>query len=162
MAKPGLTKKSDAACVVGLESFTMSRPIKRLILTSTVNNWKDYVKQSRESDQNWSIAKASSSRQRQALLIFDDPFKLKEIGWEVLMHPPYSLDLAPSDYYLFRSLQNSLSGVKLISKEACENHLSQFFAQKSQKFYSNGIMVLSQKWQKMVKKWHIFDLINFI
>jgi len=58
----------------------------------------------------------------------------------------YSPDLAP-DYHLFRSLQNSLNEVKLTSKEACENHLSQFFARKSQKFYSHGIMVLSQKWQ---------------
>ncbi|KAG5316751.1 SETMR methyltransferase, partial [Acromyrmex insinuator] len=24
--------------------------------------------------------------------------KLRELGWEVLMHPPYSPDLAPSDY----------------------------------------------------------------
>jgi len=48
------------------------------------------------------------------------------------MHPSYSLDLAPSDYHLFRSLQNSLNDVKLISKKAC---------QKSQKFYSDGILV---------------------
>ncbi|GFY21320.1 histone-lysine N-methyltransferase SETMAR [Trichonephila clavipes] len=38
--------------------------------------------------------------------------KLKELEWEVLMHPPYSPDLAPSDYHLFRSLQNFLSGKK--------------------------------------------------
>jgi len=37
------------------------------------------------------------------------------------MHPTYSPDIAPSDYHLFRSLQNSLNGVKLASKEACEN-----------------------------------------
>jgi len=53
--------------------------------------------------------------------------KLRELGWEVLMHPPYSPDI---DYHLFRSLQNSLNGVKLASKEACENHLKQFFDQK--------------------------------
>ena len=29
--------------------------------------------------------------------------KLLELGWEVILHPPYSPDLAPSDYYLFRS-----------------------------------------------------------
>jgi len=44
--------------------------------------------------------------------------KLRELGWEVLMHPLYSPDIASSDYHLFRSLQNSLNGVKLASKEA--------------------------------------------
>jgi len=27
--------------------------------------------------------------------------KLMELGWELMLHPPYSPDLAPSDYYLF-------------------------------------------------------------
>ncbi|GFT73725.1 hypothetical protein TNCV_631071 [Trichonephila clavipes] len=30
--------------------------------------------------------------------------KLNVLEWEVLGHPPYSPDIAPSDYYLFRSL----------------------------------------------------------
>ena len=75
---------------------------------------------------------------------------LREFGWEALMHPPYSLDLAPSNYYLFQSLKNSLNGVKLALKEAGENHLVQFLAQKSQKFYSDGIMILPEKWQKVI------------
>ncbi|KAL9919300.1 histone-lysine N-methyltransferase SETMAR-like [Glossina fuscipes] len=77
--------------------------------------------------------------------------KLGENGWEILMHPQYSPDLAPSDYHLFPSLQSSLNGVKLASKEACENHLAQFFDQKPPKFYSDGIMVLPQKWQKVIE-----------
>ena len=48
--------------------------------------------------------------------------KLRELGWEVLMDPPYSPDLGASDYHLFQSLKNSLNGVKLVPKEACENH----------------------------------------
>ncbi|KAG5344451.1 SETMR methyltransferase, partial [Acromyrmex charruanus] len=31
--------------------------------------------------------------------------KLQELGWEVLMHPPYNPDIVPSDYHLFRSLK---------------------------------------------------------
>ncbi|GFS87632.1 histone-lysine N-methyltransferase SETMAR [Trichonephila clavipes] len=46
--------------------------------------------------------------------------KLWKPGWEVLMHPPYSLDLAPSDYHLFLALQNFLSDKKLGSREDCE------------------------------------------
>ena len=37
--------------------------------------------------------------------------KLRELGWEVLMHPPYSPDLAPSDYHLVRSLKISQIGL---------------------------------------------------
>ncbi|XP_026825471.1 histone-lysine N-methyltransferase SETMAR-like [Ooceraea biroi] len=38
--------------------------------------------------------------------------KIGELNWELLEHPPYSPDLAPSDYHLFRSLQNFLNGKK--------------------------------------------------
>jgi len=55
---------------------------------------------------------------------------------------------------LFLCLQSGftflpLNTVKLISKETCENHLSQFFARKSQKFSDE---ILPQKWQKVVEQ----------
>ena len=49
--------------------------------------------------------------------------KLTELGWKVLTHPPCSPDLAPSDYHLFRALQNSLDGKKLADRDAAETHL---------------------------------------
>ena len=39
--------------------------------------------------------------------------KLSEFGWEFLMHPPYSPDLASSDSQLVLYLQNSLNGKTL-------------------------------------------------
>ncbi|CAH2095448.1 unnamed protein product [Euphydryas editha] len=34
---------------------------------------------------------------------------LKTLDWKVLPHPPYSPDIAPSDYHLFRLMANALS-----------------------------------------------------
>ena len=39
--------------------------------------------------------------------------KLLQLGWEIPIHPLYSPDIAPSDFHLFRSLQNSLNGKKI-------------------------------------------------
>ena len=66
------------------------------------------------------------------------------------MHPPYSPDLAPSDYHLFRALQNSLDGKKLADRDAAETHLGMFFNNKPQKFYIDGIMKLPEKWQNVI------------
>ena len=76
--------------------------------------------------------------------------KLLPLGWEVLIHPPYSPAIAPLDCHLFRSLQNSLNGKNFNSLEDCKRHLEQFFAQKDKKFWEGGIMKVPEKWQKVV------------
>ncbi|GFW63112.1 histone-lysine N-methyltransferase SETMAR [Trichonephila clavipes] len=68
--------------------------------------------------------------------------KLWGLGWEVLIHPPYSPNLAPSDYHLFHALQNFLSDRKLGSREDCENRLLDDFAIKDQDFYDGRVMKL--------------------
>ncbi|GFX50619.1 histone-lysine N-methyltransferase SETMAR [Trichonephila clavipes] len=75
---------------------------------------------------------------------------LLQLEWDTMPHPPYSPDLAPSDYYLFRSLQNFLDGKTFTSNEEVKNHLDQFFASKDQKFYERGIMLLPEIWQKVL------------
>lgn len=76
---------------------------------------------------------------------------LLQLGWEKLQHPPYSPDLSPSDYHLFRCLQDSLKGEKFDSNEAIKRYLEQFFVNKDRKFYEAGIMELSNRWQKVVE-----------
>lgn len=78
--------------------------------------------------------------------------KIRDLGWEVLLHPSYSPDLSPSDYHLFRSLQNTLGNTQLASREICENWLSEFFANRDEDFYERGIMRLPSKWQQVVEQ----------
>ncbi|CAK9828058.1 Mariner Mos1 transposase [Anthophora retusa] len=76
---------------------------------------------------------------------------MKEFKWEVLQHPPYSPHLAPSDFHLFRSLQNNLNGKNFGSVEAIKNYLQTFFAEKPRSFYEKGIYELVKRWQTVVE-----------
>lgn len=72
--------------------------------------------------------------------------KINELGWEVLPHPPYSPDLAPSDYHLFRSLSNHLMNKKYDDFNHLKNDISSFFSKKTPDFYANGINDLPVRW----------------
>lgn len=76
--------------------------------------------------------------------------KLNALGWEVLSHPPYSPDIAPSDYYLFRSLQNYLTGKKFKSFESVSKAVADYFNSKDENFYKTGIHRLPERWQQVV------------
>ncbi|GFV50552.1 histone-lysine N-methyltransferase SETMAR [Trichonephila clavipes] len=84
--------------------------------------------------------------------------KIWELGWEILMHPPYSPDLAPSDYYLFLALQNFLSGKKLGSREDWENRLLEFMSNKDQDFYERHYETTFKMAINYTTKRWIFDL----
>ena len=80
--------------------------------------------------------------------------KLLRLGWEMMLHPPYSYspDLVPLDYFLFRSLQNSLNVKTFNDDGAVKSHMVQFFADKDQKFHQRGIMKLPERWQKVIEQ----------
>lgn len=75
---------------------------------------------------------------------------LNTIGWDVLPHAPYSPDLAPSDYHLFRSMQHGLSEQHFTSYEEVKNWLSGWLASKDEQFYWRGIYLLPEKWEKVI------------
>jgi [histone H3]-lysine36 N-dimethyltransferase SETMAR len=65
-------------------------------------------------------------------------------GWDILSYPPYPPDLAPFNYYLFRSLQKILHGKTFTSNEEVKHHMDQFFVRKERKFYERGIILLPE------------------
>jgi [histone H3]-lysine36 N-dimethyltransferase SETMAR len=76
--------------------------------------------------------------------------KLLELGWTTLVHPPYSPDLAPSDYHLFRSLNNHLMEKRFDDQTALESELASFFDSQPRAFYEKGIMSLPDRWQQVI------------
>ena len=76
--------------------------------------------------------------------------KLQDLGWTVLPHPPYSPDLAPTDYHLFLSLSDYMRDKQFDDEEHLKTELSTFFSSRSPDFFSRGIMMLPSKWQQVV------------
>ena len=76
--------------------------------------------------------------------------KLEEFGWEVLPHPPYSPDLAPSDYHLFRSLRNHLVKKQFDDQAQLKSDLENFFSSLSRKFFEDGILDLPNRWEYVI------------
>ena len=75
---------------------------------------------------------------------------LENSGWEVSPHPPYSPDLAPSDYHLLRSMQNALTGIRFTSEHSIKNWLNSFLAAKPAQFFRDGIHKLPERWEKVI------------
>jgi len=74
-----------------------------------------------------------------------------EFSWDVFHHPPYSPDLALSDFHLFRSLQNGVNGKYYQSLEDIKFHLIEFFQSKEKTFWMNEIIKFHELWAKVIK-----------
>ena len=75
---------------------------------------------------------------------------LDALNWELLPHPPYSPDLAPSDYHLFASMGHALSEQHFANYEDVKNWLKEWFDSKLEKFFWDGIHNLPERWAKCV------------
>ena len=76
--------------------------------------------------------------------------KLEELKLEVLPHPPYSPDLAPTDFHFFRNLSNFLVGKKFDSLLGVENAFQDLVESCSPSFFTSGFEQLPLKWQKCI------------
>lgn len=75
---------------------------------------------------------------------------IERLGWEVLPHPAYSPDLAPSDYHLFRSMQHFFREKSYSDFENLRKDTIQFFEQKPASFFEKGIQSLPEKWEMVI------------
>ncbi|KAG5305955.1 MOS1T transposase, partial [Pseudoatta argentina] len=75
---------------------------------------------------------------------------LETLKWEVLPHPPYSPDIAPSNFHLFRSMAQGLADRRFHSYEVAQKWIDSWRASKDMSFFRRGIHVLPERWEKVV------------
>ncbi|CAO4383418.1 unnamed protein product [Caenorhabditis nigoni] len=69
---------------------------------------------------------------------------------QVLLCPSYIANLALTNYYHIRFLQNLLADEKVHYRKGIKKFLEPFFASKSPEFYANGIAQLPLRWQEVI------------
>jgi histone-lysine N-methyltransferase SETMAR len=76
--------------------------------------------------------------------------KLTSLGFTLVPHPPYSPDLAPSDFYLFSPLKRHLSGKCFENEAEISAELEEWFARKPTDFFREGIHKLPDRWRRCI------------
>ena len=72
-----------------------------------------------------------------------------DCGFELVDHPPYSPDLAPSYYFLFPNIMKKhLAGKQYQTDDKCA--VEEFFKNQDESFYPMGIQALQHRWKKCV------------
>ena len=76
--------------------------------------------------------------------------KLETFGWNIIPHPPYSPDTAPTDFHLFRSMRHFLNAKEFENDEEVKSAIFTFFASKPQSFFQNAISARVKRWHYIV------------
>ena len=68
-----------------------------------------------------------------------------------LPHPPYSPDLAPSDFYLFGHLKRFLKGKHFVNIDALRDATEDFFSSCTPEFFEKAFDDLIRRWKKCIE-----------
>ncbi|GBM40257.1 hypothetical protein AVEN_201151-1 [Araneus ventricosus] len=68
--------------------------------------------------------------------------------WNVLGHPPYSLDLAPSDFYVFEQSEKHLAGCHFRTDDEVQEAVVKWFRDLDSDFFCAGFDRLVYRWHK--------------
>ena len=78
--------------------------------------------------------------------------QLQQFGWNIITHPPYSPDLAPSDYHLFPKLKEHLSGKRFNNDDEVKAEVRSFLNSMEVNWYDMGIQKLPLRLQKCIDR----------
>lgn len=73
---------------------------------------------------------------------------LEKFKWDVFVHPPYSPDLAPSDFHLFPYMKRWLASQRFTSDVALQNAVTGWLRSQAADFFKDGISKTVKRYDK--------------
>ena len=75
---------------------------------------------------------------------------VEQKGYELIPHPAFSPDQAPSDFFLFPNLKKDIHGLHFWSDEEVVTAVEEWVNGKDPDFFSSGLMALEHRWSKCI------------
>lgn len=73
---------------------------------------------------------------------------LAKFKWDIFDHPPYSSDLAPSDYYPFPKLKLNLGGQHFNNDDDLKQVINSWFRKQDTEFFKDNLKKLHDRYIK--------------
>lgn len=113
-----------------------------------LRNLRDSIKQNRRGKLSAGVLLLHDNAPVHRARISQAAFQ--QCGFEELPHPPYSPDLAPSDYYLFGHLKSHLRGKRFKDDKEVQDATEAWFSEKNELFFKTGLECLHTRWTKCI------------
>jgi len=76
---------------------------------------------------------------------------IEGLRFEYIPNPPYSPDLAPSDFHVFGPLKNGLSGTQFRDDDEVGSVVHEWLRTRPKELLSRGIYALIKRWRKCIE-----------
>jgi transposase len=136
----------DSKGIIHLDFLTGQKTINAQYYSTLLNEKvKSAIHSKRRKRQNSVFFLQDNARPHTAALTMATLLKLK---WDVLPHPPYSPDLAPSDYHLFGPMKGVLGDKRFRNNDDVIAAVQSWIHKQPKTFFETGIKKLPERWHK--------------
>ncbi|GBP69257.1 Protein polybromo-1 [Eumeta japonica] len=126
-----------------IDESTVSKHLKVLGMIQKQGHWVSYELKPRDVEWRFLTCELLLQRQKRKVKTY-----LEMLQSEVLLHPPYSPDIVPSDFHLLRSIAHGLAAQRFHSYEEAKKWIDSWIASKDMSFFRRGIHILPERWEK--------------
>ena len=76
---------------------------------------------------------------------------VRDLGYSLVVHPPYSPELAPSDFFLFPKLKSELRGRRFETRAALGSAIYQCLKHWPEDAFLEALRKLPERWEKCIR-----------
>ena len=138
----------DAKGVIMLDFLPKNSPITGVHYANLLDQLRTAIRENRRGKLSKGVLLLQDNARVHTCNVAMDAVELN--GYELIPHPAYLPDLAPSDFFLFPTLKKDIRGLHFRSDEEVVTAAEELVNGKDPDVFSSGLMALEHHWSKCI------------